>query len=95
VILGTGVCKRSCSRDRTCKGRFSCQRGGHPQARYRDEIALRMPTEADASILELPPGTPVAEVTRTGYPQDGTTLRVMVTIAPGDRNPLVYETDAT
>ena len=68
---------------------------GHPQARYRDEIAIRMPTKAEASILELPPGTPVAEVTRTGYGQDGSPLRVMVTIAPGDRNTLVYETDAT
>jgi hypothetical protein len=35
------------------------------------------------------------QVTRTGYAQDGTPLRVMVTIAPGDRKTLVYETDAT
>jgi DNA-binding GntR family transcriptional regulator len=68
---------------------------GYPQARYRDEITIRMPTKAEASILELPPGTPVAEVTRTGYAQDGKPLRVMVTIAPGDRNTLVYEMDAT
>jgi DNA-binding GntR family transcriptional regulator len=67
---------------------------GHPQTRYRDEITIRMPTKGEASILELPPGTPVAEVTRIGYAQDGTPLRVMVTIAPGDRNTLVYETDA-
>jgi DNA-binding GntR family transcriptional regulator len=67
---------------------------GYPQARYRDEIAIRMPTKAEASILELPPGTPVAEVTRTGYSEDGTPLRVMLTVAPGDRNTLVYEMDA-
>jgi DNA-binding GntR family transcriptional regulator len=68
---------------------------GHPQARYRDEIAIRTPTKVEASIVELPPGTPVAEVTRTGHAHDGKPLRVMVTIAPGDRNTLVYETDAT
>jgi len=67
---------------------------GHLQARYRDEIAIRMPTKAEAELLDLPPGTPVAEVTRTGYAEDGTPLRVMVTIAPGDRNRLVYELDA-
>ena len=44
--------------------------------------------------LELPPGTPVAEVTRTGYAEDGAPLRVMVRIAPGDRNALFHEMDA-
>jgi hypothetical protein len=41
-----------------------------------------MPAKAEASILGLPPGAPLAEATRTGYAQDG------------DRNTLVYETDA-
>lgn len=68
---------------------------GHPQVRFRDEIAIRMPRKAEVSLLELPPGTPVAEVTRTGYAADGVPLRVMITIAPGDRNTLVYELDAT
>jgi GntR family transcriptional regulator len=32
---------------------------------------------------------------RTGYCEDKSPLRVMVTIVPGDRHTLVYELDAT
>jgi len=67
---------------------------GRPQKRYIDEILVRMPTPEEAARLSLPTGTPVAEVTRTGYSADGTPLRVMVSVAPGDRNVLVYELDA-
>lgn len=67
---------------------------GHPQVRYRDEIRVRMPAKAEAERLELLAGTPVAEHTRIGYAADGRALRVMITIAPGDRNVVVYEVDA-
>lgn len=67
---------------------------GHPQQRYLDEIFVRMPTRAEATRLDLPTGTPIAEVIRTGYAADGTPLRCMISIAPGDRNVLVYELDA-
>jgi DNA-binding GntR family transcriptional regulator len=60
-----------------------------------DEISIRMPTRAESEKLDLPTGTPVAEVIRTGYAEDGAPLRVMVTIAPGDRHKLIYETDAS
>ncbi|MGH3217900.1 MAG: GntR family transcriptional regulator [Streptosporangiaceae bacterium] len=68
---------------------------GHPQARYLDEISIRMPTRAESAKLDLPSGTPVAEVVRTGYAEDGTALRVMISVAPGDRHKLIYETDAS
>jgi GntR family transcriptional regulator len=68
---------------------------GHPQARYLDEISVRMPTRAESEKLDLPSGTPVAEVVRTGYAEDGAPLRVMVSIAPGDRHKLIYESDAS
>lgn len=68
---------------------------GHPQVRFVDEIQVRMPTQDETSRLELPAGTPVAEVTRTGYADDDSPLRVMISVAPGDRNVLVYEIDAT
>lgn len=68
---------------------------GYPQTRFVDEITIRMPTKDEAERLGLQAGTPVAEHVRTGYGEDGTPLRVMVTTVPGDRNVLVYELDAT
>jgi GntR family transcriptional regulator len=68
---------------------------GHPQARFIDEIKIRMPTKEESSRLGLPTGTPIAEHMRTGYGKDKSPLRVMVTIAPGDRHTLVYELEAT
>lgn len=56
-----------------------------------DEIEVRIPTLIESSRLKLVPGTPVAEITRTEYGEDDTPLRVMVTVAPGDRNLLVYK----
>ncbi|MFD5455571.1 GntR family transcriptional regulator [Streptomyces olivaceus] len=63
---------------------------GHPQHRVRDEITIRMPSPDETELLDLPPGTPVAEHVRIGYGESGP-VRAMVTIAPGDRHRLVYE----
>ncbi|MEU3189480.1 GntR family transcriptional regulator [Streptomyces sp. NPDC006992] len=63
---------------------------GHPQRRKRDEITIRMPFPEESEQLELPVGTPVAQHVRIGFGDLGP-VRVMKTIAPGDRNVLVYE----
>ncbi|MEV8476200.1 GntR family transcriptional regulator [Streptomyces sp. NPDC051173] len=63
---------------------------GHPQRHVRDEIGVRMPTPEESERMNLPPGTPVAEHVRIGY-GDTAPVRVMITIAPGDRHRLVYE----
>ncbi|MEV4017658.1 GntR family transcriptional regulator [Nonomuraea angiospora] len=68
---------------------------GHPQQRLVDEIQVRMPTPDESARLGLPAGTPVAEHMRTGYDAEGRPVRVMVTVAPGDRHTLVYELDAS
>jgi hypothetical protein len=57
---------------------------GHPHRAY----AVAGKPGADEAL------TPVAEVTRTGYAADRTPLRVIVTVAPGDRNVPVYEVGA-
>ncbi|MFI1557765.1 GntR family transcriptional regulator [Streptomyces globisporus] len=67
---------------------------GHPQHHVRDEIAIRMPTPEETERLQLPVGTPVAQHVRIGYGAD-CPVRVMVTIAPGDRHILVYEMDVS
>ncbi|MER5641858.1 GntR family transcriptional regulator [Kitasatospora sp. NPDC002227] len=64
---------------------------GHPQVRTRDEIRVRMPSPGEAQRLEIPVGTPVMEHVRIGYGVDDMPVRVMITVAPGDRTTLVYE----
>lgn len=64
------------------------------QARYRDEITVRMPTRAEIEKLSLPAATPVAVHMRTGYDQDDRPLRVMITILPGDRHVIRYDVPA-
>lgn len=65
---------------------------GHPQLSIRDEISTRMPTPEETERLSLPMGTPVLQHVRIGYGSEFP-VRVMVTIAPGDRHLLVYEMD--
>jgi GntR family transcriptional regulator len=64
---------------------------GHRQARFRDEIIVRMPLPEEAFRLHLVAGTPVAEHTRTGYNAADRPVRVIITIAPGDRHRIIYE----
>lgn len=64
---------------------------GHPQRRVRDEISPRTPSTDEAERLEIAAGAPVCEHVRIGYGADGRPVRVMITIAPGDRNRIVYE----
>jgi GntR family transcriptional regulator len=64
------------------------------QARYRDEITVRMPTRAEIEKLSLPSATPVAVHMRTGYDENDRPLRVMITILPGDRHVIRYDVSA-
>jgi GntR family transcriptional regulator len=66
---------------------------GYPQVRALDEIYVRMPTPDEMHRLELGPGTPVACHICTGLCPDGTPVRVVINILPGDRHVIVYERD--
>ncbi|MFG1951729.1 GntR family transcriptional regulator [Micromonospora sp. NPDC048830] len=61
---------------------------GYAQVGYYDEYVARMPTPEEASMLRLPPGTPVLHYIRTGYTSDRP-VRVSVTPFAGDRNRIV------
>lgn len=67
---------------------------GHEQAFYEDTIIVRMPTEEECRRLEIDLTIPVMEHTRVGLDDEGTPVRVIVTIAPGDRHQVRYRVPA-
>ena len=79
----------------TLPNRGRCYPYNYALAPYIANVMIHMPTKEEVSILEPPRGAPVAEAKRTGYAEDGTPLRVMVTTATGDPNTLFYEMDAS
>ena len=48
------------------------------------------PTPDEIARLGIPPGTPVAEHIRTGYTADNKSVRLMISIVPGDTLILQY-----
>jgi GntR family transcriptional regulator len=63
---------------------------GYEQVYDVDEIITRMPTPEDTRRLNIAPGTPVAELTRTAYTAEHRPVRVMISIVPGDTLILQY-----
>ena len=63
---------------------------GYEQVYDIDEIITRMPTSDEIARLGIPPGTPVAEHIRTGYTADNKSVRLMISIVPGDTLILQY-----
>jgi GntR family transcriptional regulator len=68
---------------------------GYDQVRALDEFYVRMPTPDEVHRLSLGPGTPVAAHICTGLTDDGTPIRVVINVLPGDRHVIVYERDRT
>jgi GntR family transcriptional regulator len=54
---------------------------GSTPARFREDLRSRMPVADETERLELPPGTPVVEITRTAYTADGTPVEVNEMVA--------------
>lgn len=67
---------------------------GHAPARFREDLRSRMPVADEAERLELPPGTPVVEITRTAYAADGTPVEVNEMTADSGSYIFRYDFDA-
>ncbi|HEX9358355.1 MAG TPA: GntR family transcriptional regulator [Streptosporangiaceae bacterium] len=49
---------------------------GYRPARFREDLRSRMPEPEETDRLQLPAGTPVVEITRTAYTDDGRPVEV-------------------
>lgn len=67
------------------------EEAGYRLARIREEIALRMPTGPESAALQLPEGTPVADLVRTTYDEQGNPVEVMLAVIAGDMVTFDYD----
>jgi len=65
---------------------------GLTQSGYRDLLWVRQPNDAEKELFNLTINHTVIEVYRTSFAEDGTPIRVTVTVYPADRNQFVCDT---
>ena len=59
-------------------------------AEIEERISPRMPTTPESVALELPEGTPVADLIRTAYDRAGRAVEVMLAVIAGDMTTFCY-----
>jgi len=64
---------------------------GLKQVGHLDFIAARLPNDRERELFNLTHNHSVIEVYRTSFAEDGTPIRVTVTVYPSDRNELAYD----
>lgn len=64
---------------------------GIRQVGYRDWITMRVPGRSEQAFFGLTVDATVYEIFRTAYDQDGTPMRVTVTVFPADRNQFIIK----
>lgn len=64
---------------------------GYRQVRFMDSIEVRMPTAEESRLMDLPPGTPVGQVSRIGVDVSGRRVRVLVHVWASDRQIVTYD----
>jgi GntR family transcriptional regulator len=63
---------------------------GHELSKISEEWTVRMPTGPEAAALNLPTGTPVADLIRTTYDTTGKAVEVMLAVIAGDMVSIAY-----
>jgi GntR family transcriptional regulator len=64
---------------------------GLKQVGYQDLLSARLPNDKERTLFNLSHHHTVLEVCRTSFAEDGTPIRVTVTVFPSDRNQLAYD----
>jgi GntR family transcriptional regulator len=67
---------------------------GFKQVGHRDLISARLANDREQELFNLTHSHSVIEVHRTSFAEDGTPIRVTVTVFPSDRNRLSYDRGA-
>jgi GntR family transcriptional regulator len=67
---------------------------GHVLGRFTEDVTARMPSADETRALEIPTGTPVLDLVRVAYDEDGTPVEVCATVMAADRYVLSYELPA-
>ncbi|NUP30648.1 MAG: GntR family transcriptional regulator [Streptomycetaceae bacterium] len=70
------------------------EEAGHQLDRFTEEVHARMPSHDEAVALQLPPGVPVIELTRTAYAVSGRAVETSVIVMAADVYVLDYEIPA-
>jgi GntR family transcriptional regulator len=68
---------------------------GHAPAHFREDLRARMPEPGEAAELALAAGTPVVEIVRTAYTEDGTAVEVNEMLADAGAYVFRYDFPAT
>lgn len=88
VVEGTRICEENTGPG----GGFArLEEAGFKLDRICEELSVRMPTPNEARLLELPPGTPVVDLTRTTREDAGRAVEVMLTVIAGDMASFYYD----
>jgi GntR family transcriptional regulator len=64
---------------------------GLKQVSYRDLLSTRLPSDREQTLFNLSHHHTVLEICRTSFAEDGTPIRVTVTVYPADRNQIAYD----
>lgn len=67
---------------------------GFKQVGYSDLVSARLANDQEQELFNLTHNHTVIEVFRTSFAEDGTPIRVTVTVFPSDRNQLAYDCGA-